>query len=166
MVAPWITFVKIAVEDEGLVNFIDIPLFNVIGNSTQESLWSPHRLLKILDDDIVTFLRGGKLIPLSGNASLETRRDAVDYTFPNKTVKFFVILQMSTGGGAAFKVRTSDTVNTADGIVREDVTATLAANDLYTTEVIEGNFNGKFLTIENNTAQGFFASAAVIIEPA
>lgn len=157
---PWSLFLKEG-EDE-LANFIDIPLWNRNSDTEPTVHMIPHRLLKIEDDDIVTYLTT-QTVSGGASKSIEERVDnSTNYTFPNKTVKFFVIVK--TTSSTAWKLRTSTTVDTADGTIRETV-ASQTGNSLYTTEIIEGNFNGKFLTIENAT-NALTVRAAVIIEPA
>jgi len=160
---PWLVFLK--EEEEELANFIDIPLWNRNKDSEPSVHYIPHRLLKIEDDDTIVFL-SNESIPTVTDKSLEKRDDgSTDYTFPNKTVKFFVISE-SASTANTWKIRTSTTANTADGTIRETITSQ-GANTLYTSEVIEGNFNGKFLTIENDTgADAIIIQTAVIIEPA
>jgi len=162
MVFPWVAFLKESEED--LANFIDIPLFARSGNSSVRMDMIAHRLLKIEDSDTVVFLSQESIGGVT-NKSLETRlAGTADYVFPNKTVKFFLVVE-STGGACSYNVRTSATANAADGTTREAVT--LQSNtSVYTTEVIEGNFSTDFLTIEKVTSSPtLIVMVAVIIEP-
>lgn len=158
---PVITFL-FEIEEDELANFIDIPLFN---RTSANDTFTPHRLLKIEDNDTVVFLKK-RTVGNGATVSLEKREDGTtDYIFPNKTVKFFVICQMG-GGTISWKIRTSNTADTADGTIRETIVSQ-PITTLYTSEVIEGNFNGKFLTIENEAAgDSITVHTAVIIEPA
>jgi len=161
MVFPWVPFLSEGVDD--LANFIEIPLF--CRSSDTLGALQPRRLLKIEDTDIVTYL-ADNAIAASATESLHDRDDdSTSYTFPNKTVKFFVIIDTSTNSTGTVLVRTSDNADTADGTTRETIT-TLGNLRLYTTEIIEGNFNGKFLTIENPAGGLLNVRSAVIIEPA
>lgn len=169
MVHPWILFFgtdkQIAAEVEDLANFIDIPLFSRNIDTTAVVAMVAHRLLKIEDTDIVTHL-GDRNVTASQTLSLHDRDDnSTNYTFPNKTVKFFVVIDVGSLSTGIIKIRTSTTADTADGTIRETI-AVLSANNMYSTDIIEGNFNGKFLTIENPAGGSVAIRSAVIVEPA
>jgi len=134
-------------EGVDLANFVVFPLLtdNI---TTGDFNILPHRAIKVEDSGSVVHLRPVN-VPLSTSTSLHRFDTNANYTFPNETVKFFVIMENDSAGTTSpIEVRTSASADTADGTVRETIT-NLTTISWYTTDVIEGNFNGNFLTITN-----------------
>jgi len=149
---------------EELTDIVEYPMYASTTTTEASNNFPARRFLKIVDTDTVVHMRK-RVITTSSSISLHRYDTNANYTFPNKTVKFFVVI-LNELTVLSPDIFTSTTADTADGTNQETLTS-LVASSLTTSSIIEGNFNGKFLTIRNPSGVGNFdVVSAVVVESA
>ena len=155
MVGPWITFV--IPEEDDLAGLLEIPKFPFVTNAVPTSIHNTFLGSNDAVAPVIHFHSGGAVAATPLSAHLESTVGTVAYQVPaGKRLVFALVLSASTST-ANFKVRSSATVDTADGTVLFDNTGGTVLDNTpnisWTRPVLEVAAS-QFLTIERVSGTG------------